>query len=74
MIPKEKAQELFNKYYDIEWLYEGYNIFMPKEKAKECALIAVDEIINQIAEVAYAEIATPAIIYWKKVKQEIEKL
>ena len=69
MTPKEKAEELVSKYYDIEWLYEGYNIFMPKEKAKQCALIAVDEVLKAAfysKEDIYG--------YYIEVKQEIEKL
>lgn len=68
LAPKEKAQELVDKYYDIEWLYEGYNIFMPKEKAKQCALIVVNEMLNVIQE----SYDLDHIKYWQEVKQEIE--
>lgn len=67
MTPEEKAIELVNKYFisdiDIDW-YDSI----------DCALIAVDEILNQVRDVAHEEIATPVTIYWLKVKQEIEKL
>jgi signal recognition particle subunit SEC65 len=45
MTPKEKAEELYYKYYQIV-ADCGY----PEEKAKQCALIAVDEIINHIGK------------------------
>jgi len=42
-------------------------------QTKECAKNAVDEIINVVREIADNEIVIPKIIYWEKVKQEIEK-
>ena len=70
MTPKEKAEELFEKYYNrIEHtLSEEYS---PHEKfvVKECALIAVDEILN-----AVTAIADKRYDYWQEVKQELEKL
>ena len=53
MTPQEKAQELFNKFADIEHLgvYGNYNgtwewsSSLWKQQAKEAALIAVDEIL-----------------------------
>ena len=44
MTPKEKAKELFHKYADefnFDDTYRGY-----KEQSKQCALIAIDEIIK----------------------------
>ena len=73
MTPKEKAEELVIKMYQPlpaskeaekgkEHLY--YNQF---NAAKQCALIAVDEILSAIGFSINDE-------YWKEVKQEIEKL
>ena len=42
MTPKEKANELVDNY----WLMDKINPFLSKEQAKQCALIAVDEILN----------------------------
>jgi hypothetical protein len=42
-------------------------------QTKECAKNAVDEIIEAVKAVADNEIVTPIVIYWEKVKQEIEK-
>ena len=66
MTPKEKAQELTKKMYDLDILYED---------AKQCALIAVDEILL-ISPMMHMEKFGNLTIkeYFKKVKQEIEKL
>ena len=73
MTPKEKAKELYCKYTDalnISDLQTTANPF-----AKQCALIAVDEIINSyIQEKNNGYIVSEKIIsYWEEVKQEIEK-
>ena len=73
MTPKEKAEELVDKFYYIP---NSQGIFMMQDyQAKECALIAVDEILNEnsIREGNNDEIITYEP-YWLKVKQEIEKL
>ena len=81
MTPKEKAEELVIKYLRIdndtkEWFHKGI--------AKQCALVAVDEILK-VAEPSteqvqytngewareYREIPNR---YWSEVKQEIENL
>ena len=81
MTPKEKAEELMIKYLRIdndtkEWFHKGI--------AKQCALVAVDEILK-VAEPSteqvqytngewareYREIPNR---YWTEVKQEIENL
>jgi hypothetical protein len=69
MTPKEKAKELFH-YYIKELLSAKYSIngFVIKDLAKQCALIAVDEIIN----LDYFSVEGRE--YWQEVKQEIEKL
>ena len=43
-------------------------------QAKQCALIAVDEIIEEVVESADNEVKSMRIIYWEKVKQEIEDI
>ena len=74
MTPKEKAKELFDKYcwaIRIDETDSGY--FSNVIYAKDCALIAVDELINQCW--SYREIDLGlALEYWQEVKQEIEKL
>lgn len=64
MTAKEKAFELINKYSPI---LPYYNQKDNLNKAKQCALIAVDEILNILFQ-------HYKIDYWKEVKREIEKL
>jgi hypothetical protein len=72
MTPKAKAVELFNDYYS----YLKANLMYDEEAmqdAKQCALIAVDEIIEELLECGEVWMKS-RIIYWKEVKQEIELL
>ena len=68
MTPKEKAIELCNKfmihnsYQSIVW----YN-------AKQCALIAADEILSIKKEI-WDDFHSEYFKYWQEVKQEIELL
>lgn len=62
MTPKEKAKELFNKMDMI--IYTNHDNW--KEQCKQCALIAVDEILEHCYQVMKP--------FWQEVKQEIEKL
>jgi hypothetical protein len=68
--PKEKATELVNKYrnYIVSFLSDT----MKDKNAKTCALIAVDEIINNV--LVGIDIPSTWGNYWKQVKQEIENI
>ena len=75
MTPKEKAEELVRKYYSFG-LNNPAQSFSWYE-CKQCALIAVEEILNAI----YNEDFDGHLIdehdaasYWQEVKKEIEKL
>ena len=72
MTPKEKAQELIDKMYDVD-KSSGSILFY---EAKQCALIAVDEILNEFDHSALNDEDYEAykMKYWQEVKQEIEKL
>lgn len=81
MTPKEKANELVNKYFlEIEgadtyaFNLSSLNLYI----AKQCALIAVDEIIKNGGTKYIIEYKpnsyTNEVWYWEEVKQEIEKL
>jgi hypothetical protein len=73
MTAKEKAIELVDNFYqrfpltmdvittrgDLSWEYDNW------KEAKQCALIAVDEIISLVGR--YSN-------YWQEVKQEITQL
>lgn len=65
MTPQEKAEELVEKFDELLTYKES------KTKVKQCALIAVDEIIELLPEIAFG---MKIIGYYQQVKQEIEKL
>jgi hypothetical protein len=70
MTPKEKAEQLIIKYRLIEFdKTEDTRLLISLKDAKECALIAIDEIIN-----AGKDVDEFADSYWQEVKQEIENL
>jgi hypothetical protein len=76
MTPKQKANELISLH-SLTILSEvGNYLTMDEVKhlAKQCALIAVDEILNAIDWDYYEGSAQTQQNYWKEVKQEIEKL
>ena len=68
MKPKEKANELVNKMLDFTDWHD--------EDAKQCALIAVDEILKLENNNGYYFDGTnvTSISFWQEVKKEIEKL
>jgi len=78
MLPKEKAKELIDKmYYTISnnGSYTGENSIPHKwEEGKKCALIAVEEIKEQLIQNIDNDVSTLHAIYWLKVKDEINKL
>jgi len=82
MTPKEKAEQLYDKFLQYVPAEEEFE----HEYAKKCALIAVDEIVESRKDDAHfddslsstsSEYYTPHpmyLTYWLHVKQEIEKL
>jgi len=69
MTEKDKAKELVNK------MLLDHD--MPYYLAKECALIAVDEILNELDDIRNftgSKLSLRMIKYWQKVKQYIELL
>jgi len=73
MTPKEKAEELYNKYEQLgKDFTRGVSM---AEFAKQCALIAVDEVIKTIPDASdYDSPYNHELVYWQLVKEEIEKL
>jgi hypothetical protein len=64
MTPKEKAKELIRRFYSIGAI-----------ECKQCALIAVDEILIAIPNASdYDSRYNHELVYWQLVKEEIEKL
>ena len=69
MTPEEKAIELVNKYDDALTYLES------KSKAKQCALIAVNEIIKANPHSnAFNTDVSSTMPYWNAVRKEIENL
>ena len=82
MTPKNKAQELVNSYRIILMNEdtECGNEILCTSIAKQCALIAVDQVIKMLDVVCESKSYDPfeAPMYdlkeWKQIKEEIEKL
>lgn len=75
MSPKEKAIELYNKFYDMATVV--IDIKIKKYVTKQCALVAVDEIIEELIDISKFSESTEIkwrIIWYKSVKEEINKL
>ena len=70
MTPKDKAEDIWVKYYEI--VDDIYSNEAAKKNAKMYALIAVDEIINSRPTITDSQIEYQK--YWKEVKQEIINL
>jgi hypothetical protein len=62
MTPQEKAKELIRQFYSVGAV-----------ECKQCALIAVDEILLIKKEI-WDDFHSEYFDWWKEVKQEIEKL
>lgn len=73
MTPKEQAEILVDEYYQLigEHIFNGHF-----DLAKQCALIAVDELINcTLPSCDFGgEINYLTSEYWEEVKKEIELL
>ena len=74
MTPKEKAEELVDKY---RFILIKSNTDAGEEilctlLAKECALVAVDGILNRM--IGSRSYSYNEKLYWREIKQEIEKL
>ena len=70
MTPKEKAKELVTHFYpEVQWKLGQEDCL---DRAKRCALIAVDEILNSNTFLHSIELAD--VYYWLDVKKEIEQL
>jgi hypothetical protein len=71
LTPKEKAEELVSKYITNQnsWYLENLVDGLRIAHAKQCALIAVDEILKVSLSYAGRDYD-----YYQEVKQEIEKL
>jgi len=69
MTPREKAKELIDKYYII--CQEFTEEIQCSIQAKQCALIALEEIMIYLDAIM---LPNPFKQYWDKVKHEINQL
>jgi hypothetical protein len=78
MTPRKKATELFNKYESTivlnSWCDENTTEDEINSLIKQCALIAVDEILFSNNTIFETNIPHECWKYWLEVKQEIEKI
>lgn len=81
MTPKEKAKELVNKYKPFVYCYSGSGMLINEEdegvilnNSKQCALIAVDEILNDDWYIPSFDEMMERKKYWEQVKNEINNL
>lgn len=72
MSPQEKAKEFVEKMYNADDPMGKYPMCF--DTAKQCALLAVDEILNALGKADTAYDLLPTIEYYQQVKTEIEKL
>ena len=75
--PKDKANELYSKYDDL--LNKDFgNPIVFDNQLKQCALIAVDEILEVVKfyerQNGRLLIDNIRVMYWQQVKKEIEDL
>jgi hypothetical protein len=77
MTPKEKARDLISSFYYAlpnNGGFTGLNSTTSRyQEGVRCALIAVDEIIEELLECGEVWMKS-RILYWQEVKQEIEKI
>ena len=71
MTPQDKADELIDKL--TEKIYHLHQYPLCVEAAIQCALVAIDEIINAI-DWHDEQYPVSEELFWLEVKQEIEKL
>ena len=74
MTPKEKAKELVDKFFEytyrVKWDIDKNKWEHNFDQSKQCALIAVDEILN----ICVDSLGLTELDYWQDVKEEIEAL
>jgi ribosomal protein S17E len=73
MTPLEKANELYSKFDNL--LNKDFiHPIVYNNQLKKCALIAVNEILNEFPNGIKGSFEEKRKYYWQEVKQEIEKL
>jgi len=73
LTPKEKALELYETFQRKSFKMSDYSTIYISTAIYH-AILCVDEILKEIKETTDQEILIPRVIYWEKVKQELEVL
>lgn len=73
MTAKEKAKEIVNNFYCKKDAL-GLLFCINYSNAKQCALIAVDEVLETLYSLKFGNAISDELEYFENVKQEIEKL
>lgn len=73
MEAKEKAKELVERFKEYSHFYIDPDLEVKEleENAKQCALICVDEILENLSNI---NLRLHQITFWEEVKQEIQSL
>ncbi len=74
MNPQSKAIYLVDRYLDKMPRLKSNKDFLIMSYAKECALILVNEMLNNFLSNRTTEYGRERYHFWQEVKQEIEKL
>lgn len=76
MTPKEKAETLVNEFMNLKHVKLSDYSRIEWPTAKKCALIAVDEMLNELDHIPFDDYdyGTSKMKYWNNVKEEIENL
>ena len=72
MTPLQQAKNIINKMNDVDLDCKNESMCMLYPHAVQCAIIAVDAIINEISKFDPLELADS--LYWLTVKEEIIKI
>ena len=70
MTVEEKAKELVDKY--LKMHYEADGIGITEKQANQCAIIAVDEVLNEIQDLEIVN--NDKWEFWLSVKNHIQSL
>jgi len=72
MSPKEKAENLVEKFESLNSIKMSDDSRIEYPTARQCALIAVDEVLNALEEHRWQN--RLIMDYWEEIKQEIKSL
>jgi hypothetical protein len=72
MSPKEKAESLVEKFESLNSIKMSDDSRIEYPTARQCALIAVDEVLNALEEHRWQN--RLIMDYWEEIKQEIKSL